>query len=83
MRWLIRHHVLANHGALGTDTFGPDPGTDANFRESSLVFHRHRIDLENLAHVGRLPASGAWVVVGGPRNVHGSGSPATIFGLVP
>ncbi|HEX3327316.1 MAG TPA: cyclase family protein [Actinomycetota bacterium] len=83
VRWLIRHHVLANHGALGTDTFGPDPGTDANFRESSLVFHRHRIDLENLTHVGRLPARGAWVVVGGPRNLHGSGSPATIFGLVP
>jgi kynurenine formamidase len=83
VRWLVRHHVLANHGALGTDTFGPDPGTDANFRESSLVFHRHRIDLENLAHVGRLPARGAWVVVGGPRNLHGSGSPATIFGLVP
>jgi kynurenine formamidase len=83
VRWLIRHHVLANHGALGTDTFGPDPGTDEQFRESSLVFHRHRIDLENLAHVGRLPARGAWVVVGGPRNIHGSGSPATILGLVP
>lgn len=83
VRWLIRHHVLANHGALGTDTFGPDPGTDENFRESSLVFHRHRIDLENMAHLGRLPAKGAWVVVGGPRNIHGSGSPATIFGLVP
>jgi kynurenine formamidase len=83
VRWLIHHHVLANHGALGTDTFGPDPGTDENFRESSLVFHRHRIDLENMAHLGRLPAKGAWVVVGGPRNLHGSGSPATIFGLVP
>ncbi|MDP9233354.1 MAG: cyclase family protein [Actinomycetota bacterium] len=83
VRWLIRHHALANHGALGTDTFGPDPGTDANFRESSLVFHRHRIDLENLTHVGRLSARGAWVVVGGPRNLQGSGSPATIFGLVP
>jgi kynurenine formamidase len=83
VRWLIHHHVLGNHGALGTDTFGPDPGTDANFRESSLVFHRHRIDLENLTHLGRLPAQGAWLVVGGPRNLHGSGSPATIFGLVP
>jgi kynurenine formamidase len=83
VRWLIRHHILANHGALGTDTFGPDPGTDENFRESSLVFHRHRIDLENMAHLGQLPAKGAWVVVGGPRNIHGSGSPATIFGLVP
>lgn len=83
VRWLIEQGVLGRRGALGTDTFGPDPGTDANFRESSLVFHRHRIDLENLTNVGSLPPTGSWVVVGGPRNSNGSGSPATIYGLVP
>jgi kynurenine formamidase len=83
VRWLIDRGVLGRQGALGTDTFGPDPGTDEQFRESSLVFHRHRIDLENLTGLGQLPPKGAWVVVGGPRNRHGSGSPATIFGLVP
>ena len=65
------------------DTFGPDPGTDSSFRESSLVFHRHRIDLENLTNVGALPPRGAWIIVGGPRNANGSGSPATIYGMVP
>lgn len=83
VKWLIQRGVLGERGALGTDTFGPDPGTDKNFRESSLVFHRHRIDLENLTHVAQLPPSGAWIVVGGPRNLHGSGSPATIYGLLP
>jgi kynurenine formamidase len=83
VRWLIRRGILGDRGALGTDTFGPDPGTDEAFRESSAVFHRHRIDLENMTHLGRLPARGGWVVVGGPRNVRGSGSPATIFGFVP
>jgi kynurenine formamidase len=83
VRWLIGQGVLGRQGALGTDTFGPDPGTDEQFRESSLVFHRHRIDLENLTGLGQLPPRGAWVVVGGPRNRNGSGSPATIFGLVP
>jgi kynurenine formamidase len=83
VRWLIDQGVLGRRGALGTDTFGPDPGTDARFRESSLCFHKHRIDLENLANLGQLPASGAWIVVGGPRNQHGSGSPATIYALVP
>jgi kynurenine formamidase len=83
VRWLIDRGVLGRQGALGTDTFGPDPGTDEQFRESSLVFHRHRIDLENLTGLGQLPPRGAWVVVGGPRNRDGSGSPATIFGLVP
>jgi kynurenine formamidase len=83
VRWLIDRGVLGRQGALGTDTFGPDPSTDERFRESSLVFHRHRIDLENLTGLGQLPPKGAWVVVGGPRNRDGSGSPATIFGLVP
>ena len=83
VRWLIGHGILGDRGALGSDTFGPDPGTDENFRESSAVFHRHRIDLENLTHLWALPPRGAWVVVGGPRNLHGSGSPATMFGLVP
>ena len=75
--------VLGFRGALGTDTFGPDPGTDAKFRESSLVFRRHRIDLENMSNLGALPPSGAWILVGGPVNFHGSGSPATIWGLIP
>ena len=83
VHWLIARGVLGLRGALGTDTFGPDPGTDASFRESSLVFHRHRIDLENLTDVGALPPTGSWIVVGGPRNSNGSGSPATIYGFVP
>ena len=83
VHWLIRKGVLGDRGALGSDTFGPDPGTDENFRESSTVFHRHRVDLENMTHLWALPPRGAWVVVGGPRNLHGSGSPATMFGLIP
>jgi kynurenine formamidase len=83
VRWLIDHHVLGKQGALGTDTFGPDPGTDEEFQESSLVLHRHRLTLENLTGLGQLPPAGAWVVVGGPRNHNGSGSPATIYALVP
>jgi hypothetical protein len=30
-----------------------------------------------------MPAIGGWVIVGGLRNQGGSGSPATVFGLVP
>ena len=56
---------------------------DEEFQESSLVLHRHRLTLENLTGLGQLPPAGAWVVVGGPRNHNGSGSPATIYALVP
>jgi kynurenine formamidase len=81
--WLIERGILGERGALGTDTFGPDPSTDLQFRESSLVLRRSRIDLENLTNLDALPPVGAWVAVGGPRNRNGSGSPGTVFGLIP
>ncbi len=83
VRWLIRTQRLGRRGALGTDTFGPDPGTDVSYRASSLLLRRHRIDFENLTRLGHLPPIGAYVLVGGPINNRGSGSTATIWGLVP
>jgi kynurenine formamidase len=83
VRWLIDTGVLARRGALGTDTFGPDPSADANYWESFLTLNRHRFTLENLTNLGAMPATGGWIVIGGPRNRNGSGAPSTIFGLVP
>ena len=53
VRWLIDTGVLARRGALGTDTFGPDPSADANYWESFLTLNRHRFTLENLTNLGR------------------------------
>jgi kynurenine formamidase len=83
VRWLLRNDVLSTRGALGTDTFGPDPGTDPKFLESSLTLRKHRFTLENLTNLGLMPPSGGWIVIGGPRNRSGSGAPGSIFGLVP
>jgi kynurenine formamidase len=83
VRWLIATSVLARRGALGTDTFGPDPTSDAAFTESFLTLNRHRFTLENLTNLGAMPATGGWIVIGGPRNRQGSGAPSTVFGLVP
>jgi kynurenine formamidase len=83
VRWLIDTGVLARRGALGTDTFGPDPSSDASFVETFLTLNRHRFTLENLTGLDQMPTTGAWIVIGGPRNRHGSGAPSTIFGLVP
>jgi kynurenine formamidase len=41
------------------------------------------VTLENLTHLGAIPPVGAWVVLGSPRNVHGSGAPGTILALIP
>jgi kynurenine formamidase len=82
-QWLVDTGRLGRRGSIGSDTFGADVGIDETFAVTSLLFHRHRISLENLNNLGALPATGAWVLVGGPRNHHGSGSPATIFGVIP
>lgn len=83
VRWLIRTGVLGKSGATGTDTFGPDPSSDAAFVPTWLTLRKHRVTIENLTHLDKLPPAGAWVVLGSPRNVHGSGAPGTVFGLVP
>ena len=82
-QWLVDTGRLGRRGSLGTDTFGADVGIDETFAVTTLLFHRHRISLENLTNLEALPTTGAWVLVGGPRNHHGSGSPATIFGVIP
>jgi kynurenine formamidase len=83
VKWLIAQGVQGDRGLLGTDTFGPDPGSDSHFRETALTLHQHRFTLENLTNLGALPATGSWIVWGGPRNENGSGAPSTVFGLVP
>jgi kynurenine formamidase len=83
VKWLIKQGVLGRRGALGTDTFGPDPGSDPLFLETWLTLRNHRFTLENLTNLDAMPTRGGWIVIGGPRNRHGSGAPSTIFGLVP
>jgi kynurenine formamidase len=82
-RWLIEHGRLDERGALGADTFGPDVGRDPGYPVSTLLYDRRRISLENLANLAALPATGAHILVGGPINRAGSGSPATVFGVLP
>jgi len=83
VRWLIRTGVLAKTGALGTDTFGPDPSSDEAFLPTSLTLRRHRLTIENMTNLDALPPTGAYVVLGSPRNRNGSGAPGTVFGLIP
>jgi kynurenine formamidase len=83
VKWLIETGVLGKRGALGTDTFGPDPSSDAAFMPTFLTLDRHRVTIENLVHLGSLPPTGAWIALGSPRNVSGSGAPGTVFGFIP
>ncbi|WP_167471616.1 cyclase family protein [Nocardia arthritidis] len=83
LEWLLDTGRLGRRGALGIDTFGPDLGADADYAVSKLLYREHRISLECLGNLAALPVTGAWVLVGGPLYRAGSGSPATIFGLIP
>ncbi len=86
--WLVERRQL---GALGTDTMGVDPGADAAYAANAVLLGGlagglpggRRMHLENLCGLAELPALGAWVIVGGVRTLAGSGSPATVFGLIP
>ncbi|MEZ5217060.1 MAG: cyclase family protein [Ilumatobacteraceae bacterium] len=78
--WLIDTRRL---GGLGIDTHGVDPGADVTYLTNTLLLQDHRIHIENMTGLEQLPPIGAWVVVGGVRNEGGSGSPATVLGLIP
>jgi len=83
VEWLVRTGRLGRRGALGTDTFSPDVALDEEYRVSKLLYREHRISLEILANLAKLPTTGAWVLVGGTVNHKGSGSPASIYALMP
>jgi kynurenine formamidase len=79
-RWLIEHRSVR---VLGIDTMGIDPGADPTFAADQSLLWDHRLHLENLCGLGQMPPSGGWIVLGGFRVRAGSGSPATVFGLIP
>ena len=56
---------------------------DAAFGANRVLLREHRIHLENLSGLGEMPPCGGWIIVGGIRIRGGSGSPATVFGLIP
>lgn len=83
VQWLLDHDALGHRGALGTDAFSPDAGTDDDFAVSKLLYQEHRLSLEVLANLDQLPSRDFWIVAGGFINVGGSGSPASIYALTP
>jgi kynurenine formamidase len=80
VRWLTEHRSVS---VLGIDTLGIDPGADTAFAANQVLLREHRLHLENLCGLGQMPPAGGWIVIGGLRIRAGSGSPATVFGLIP
>jgi kynurenine formamidase len=83
VRWLLDRGALGRRGALGTDAFSPDIGTDHSFAVSKALYREHRLSLEVLANLDQLPSRGFWLAVGGFVSIGGTGSPATVYALLP
>jgi len=50
---------------------------------NQVLLFDHRLHLENLCGLSEMPPVGGWIIIGGIRVRAGSGSPATVFGLIP
>lgn len=70
------------HG-LGCDTMSVDFGASHDFAVHHLALGAGLYHLENLADLGGLPESGAWLIVAPIKLAGGSGGPVRVFALLP
>ena len=60
---------------IGVDTVSLDFGAATVFDTHVTLLGAGKYGLENLAALGTVPASGATIIVGGPKHVNASGGP--------
>lgn len=70
-------------GALGVDTASIDHGPSKDFPVHRIAAAENVPGLENVAHLDRLPPTGAWVLALPTKIAGGSGGPARIVALLP
>jgi len=68
--------------ALGIDTLSIDPGASKTFPVHQFTAKESVYQLENVANLGLVPATGATVVVASIKLENGSGGPARVLALV-
>lgn len=78
-RLLIERKV----GALGVDTASIDHGPSKDFIVHQIATGANVPGLENVANLGELPPTGAWVIALPMKIAGGSGGPVRIVALVP
>jgi kynurenine formamidase len=78
--WLVREREVA---AIGVDTASIDHGPSRDFIVHQTVNGAGKPGLENVAHLERLPASGATLIALPMKIGGGSGAPARIVALLP
>ena len=72
--------------ASGHETTDTDPGistTKDNYECEAYILSQNKYQIELLASLKEMPATGGLVVVSWPKALKGSGSPARVFAIVP
>jgi kynurenine formamidase len=77
--------LLVHRGVvgIGIDTLGVDPGHVRGDPAHRVTLPAGLWHLEGLVGLERVPARGAWLVVGALPLVAGSGTPARVFAILP
>jgi kynurenine formamidase len=70
-------------GALGVDTASIDPGNSKDFPVHRIATAANVPGLENVASLGKVPETGAWVIALPMKIAGGSGGPLRIVALIP
>ncbi len=78
-RLLMERHV----NGLGCDTLSIDYGESGDFPVHHVVLAAELYQLENLANLGELPETGAFLIVAPIKLEGGSGGAARVFALLP
>jgi kynurenine formamidase len=58
---------------IGVDTLSLDPGNSADFGAHAAMLGAGKYGIENLANLDQVPATGAYIFVGGPKTLNASG----------
>ena len=82
-RGAARLLVARGVAGIGIDTLGVDPGHAQGFPAHRITLPAGLWHLEGLVNLERVPARGAWIVVGALPLVAGSGAPARAFAILP
>ncbi|MEM9555937.1 MAG: cyclase family protein [Acidobacteriota bacterium] len=79
-RWLVEERTIH---AIGLDTPSIDFGQSTHFRSHQILFEADIPAFENVAHLDRMPPTGALVIALPMKIRAGSGGPLRIVGVVP
>lgn len=76
--FLVKERAI---GGIGVDTLSLDYGPSRDFGTHFAVLPANRWGIENLANLGKVPPSGATLLVGLPRVEGASGGPARVLAI--